>query len=440
MKNVFDFLTKDLSIANNDSVVVAVSGGADSMCLLNIFIELRKKIDINIICAHVNHNLRKESEQEKVLVEKFCKNNSVIFEYMKIENYSNDNFHSVARNIRYTFFESLINKYGAKYLATAHHGDDLIETVMMRIVRGSTSKGYGGFSKITEKENYKLIRPIIYITKEEAEEYCNKNSIEFATDQSNFKDIYTRNRYRKYLLPFLKSENSIVHRKFLKFSESVLEMNDYIDKCVDKNYSNVYLDKILDLKKFIKLDKVIQNKIIDRILSEIYGDDIHIIYDEHKKLVMNLILSNRKNSFVNLPKNVIVLRNYDVVKFEYKNNFENEYYYELKDNLVLNGKKFKFLRESIDDSNFVCRLNSLDVSLPLYVRNRKSGDKMTVKNMDGSKKIKNIFIEKHIPKQQRDAWPVVVDSNGYIVWLPGLQKSKINKQKNEKCDILIRYC
>ena len=144
-------MENDIFIEDNLSVVVACSGGPDSMALLDVILKLRDKRNINIICAHVNHKLRIESEQEKVDVENFCKNNKIIFEYMEITKYDKDNFHAQARNIRYDFFDKLMKKYNAKYLFTAHHGDDLIETILMRISRGSTVKGYSGFGKIIKK-------------------------------------------------------------------------------------------------------------------------------------------------------------------------------------------------------------------------------------------------------------------------------------------------
>ena len=142
------FLKDKLKEYSNPSIVVACSGGPDSMALLNLCLELRKDMNLNIVCAHVNHNVREESASEKLFVESVCKKNNIIFEYMKIENYSDDNFENEARTKRYTYFEELLKKHNAPYLLTAHHGDDLVETILMRITRGSTLKGYSGFSNV----------------------------------------------------------------------------------------------------------------------------------------------------------------------------------------------------------------------------------------------------------------------------------------------------
>ena len=165
MLEAYKFILNNLN--KNDSVVVGVSGGPDSMALLHMILEVKKTIDIKIICVYVNHNVRKESAKELVFISDYCKNNGIIFESMTIEEYGNDNFQNEARNKRYNFFKKVVEKYNSKYLFTAHHADDLMETILMRIARGSTLKGYSGFSKVVEKNNYKIIRPFISVTKSE---------------------------------------------------------------------------------------------------------------------------------------------------------------------------------------------------------------------------------------------------------------------------------
>ena len=136
MNEAYKYLDK--LIKNDDKVVVATSGGPDSMALLHLVMQVRKQKNMQIICAHVNHNTGRIGQQEEQeYVKNYCEKNNLIFETMKIENYSDDNFENEARNKRYEYFNKLIKKYNASYLFTAHHGDDLIETILMRIVRGS---------------------------------------------------------------------------------------------------------------------------------------------------------------------------------------------------------------------------------------------------------------------------------------------------------------
>ena len=209
-------IENDFSFNNGDIIVVGCSAGPDSMALIDSLLKIRDKYNLQLVVAHVNHNVRVESFEEAQYVKKYCEDNKLLFETMLIEKYGDDNFENEARNIRYNFFESLVQKYGANYLMTAHHGDDLIETIMMRIVRGSNLSGYGGFKKIVDMDYYKIVRPLIGYTKSELEEYDKENGVKYYIDVSNSKDEYTRNRYRKYILPFLKEENSNVHLKFLK--------------------------------------------------------------------------------------------------------------------------------------------------------------------------------------------------------------------------------
>ena len=410
------------------------------MALMDVLLKLRKKFNLSIVCAHVNHKLRVESDDEMVWLEDFCKKKDVIFEKMIINNYGDDNFHNEARNFRYNFFESLVHKYGAKYLMTAHHGDDLMETILMRIARGSTLSGYAGFKKISVKEDYTILRPLIYVTKDELLSYNKDNGVEYVIDKSNFSDKYTRNRYRKEVLPFLKKEDPNVHLKFLKYSELLFDCDEYLDVETDKYAKTLYNDKYIEINKFKELDNVIQNKFINKLLESYYEDDMILISDVHVDLIKSLIYSNRANSFIYLPNAVKVIKSYDKVYFKRETEQIDNYEIELLDYANLpNGKNIKCIESSDVNNNFYCRLSSKDVVLPLHVRTRKSGDKMKVKGLNGSKKVKDIFIDSKIPISQRDLWPVVVDSTDKIVWLPGLKKSKFDVQKNEKCDIILRY-
>ena len=149
MDCVYDFLENTVKLNEHDTIVVGVSSGPDSMALLYILYQLREKIGYKIVVAHINHNVRIESKEEEEFLKNYCFEHNILFEAMTINNYGDDNFHNEARNIRYHFYDELIKKYGANYLMTGHHGDDLIETILMRIVRGSTLKGYSGFDSIS---------------------------------------------------------------------------------------------------------------------------------------------------------------------------------------------------------------------------------------------------------------------------------------------------
>lgn len=440
MHKVKEFLEKELKLKDGDVLVIGNSYGPDSMALMDILLKLKKKINISIVVAHVNHNVREESAKEKQDLESFCRDKDVIFESMVIEQYGDDNFENEARNIRYNFFEDLVRKYNANYLLTAHHGDDLIETVIMRIVRGSTLKGYSGFSKIVDMGNYKIVRPLIYVTKDEIIEYDEKNNIPYAIDKSNFKDTHTRNRYRHTVLPFLKSEDPKVHEKFLKYSTTLLEYDEYINKEISRTISKVYKDRTIDLPKYLELDPLIQKKLIYCILEDIYKDDLMIINDNHVKLLKMLIKSKKANSYVYLPHNIKAVKVYDKIMISDRIKEPVNYEIELSDYVELpNGHSITKILESDKNDNNICRISNDDIVYPLYVRTRKYGDKMQLKKINGSRRIKDIFIDAKVPLLERDTWPIVVDSCDKIIWIPGIKKSKFTKQKSETYDIILRY-
>lgn len=440
MDEVLNFLKKEFENKKDLNIVLGISGGPDSMALIEIFKNIRKIYKLNLICAHVHHNLREESDKEKEDLEDYCNKNNIIFEWMKIEKYGKTNLHSEGRTKRYEFFDEIIKKYNAQYLVTAHHGDDLIETVMMRIVRGSTLHGYSGFQRVTKKNDYKIIRPLLTMTKKDLIEYLEKNNIKYAIDVSNFDDEYTRNRYRKYMLPFLKKEDENVHIKFLKYSEVLQEYSEFVDKIIQKEKEEVFKNNVIDLNIFNKLDKLIQTKIIYSILDNLYKNSINLINDRHVNSIMNLINSKKVNCKTCLPKGVYFIKEYDKMLLEENKSLNSDYFEEIKDEIILpDNKLIEKIKFSDDNSNFTTRLNSKELSLPLFVRVRKSGDKMLVKKLNGKKKIKDIFIDSKISLRDRNSWPIVVDSKDNIVWLPGLKKSEFDKSKDAEYDIILRF-
>lgn len=440
MEEVYKYLLNDAGIRHRDTLCIGVSGGPDSMALLDLMIKLKSELDLVLVVAHVNHNIREESKEEEAYLREFCNNMGLHFECFKIEHYGDDNFHNEARTIRYNFFDKVCKDYNAKFLLTAHHGDDLVETILMRIVRGSSLKGYSGFSKVIVKDDYTILRPLITVTKDDLTNYCNENNIKYFIDKSNLKDVYTRNRYRKYVLPFLKEEDKMVHEKFLKFSETLLEYNNYIEREVSQVINKVFKNGILDISKFKELDHLLQSKIISNILEKIYGDDLLIITNTHVNLIFDLINSYKPNSVVHLPNNVKAIKSYNELSFAFMEEVDDKYEIELDSVANLpNGMIIEKVSDTDDTSNYVTRLSSKEISLPLYVRTRRNGDKMSVKGMEGHKKVNDIFIDNKIVSKDRNVWPVLVDAEERVIWVPGLKKSKFDKEIHEEYDIILKY-
>ncbi len=439
MDNIKELLQ---SLNIDGKVIVACSGGPDSMFLLHTL----KEYGLDVVCAHVNHNLREESKEEYEYVEKYCKDNNIIFEGTELHDLPKVNTELKAREKRYEFFKTLIDKYNAKYLFTAHHGDDLIETILLRIVRGSTLNGYSGFNIITDKKDYKIIRPLVYLTKDQIMEYLDNNNIKYYIDATNESDEHLRNRYRKYVLPVLKEEDKNVHLKFLKYHNITQSYYDYINTKVYEYISNIVVDNTLDINKFNELDEFMKDKVLEEVIRPYYPDDLYLINDNHINEILKVINSDKPNIELVLPGttlNIVVTKNYNKLSFKLGKTVSNEYDDIFDNNLSTPMGILEYITnisiDNKDTSNYVIRINSKDVRLPLHVRTRKDGDKIQVKNMNGSKKVNDIFIDAKLSKEVRDMYPIVTDSNDKIIFIPGIKKSNLDVPIDKEYDIIIKY-
>ena len=432
MKRELEFLNNN--IQDNTSVVIACSGGPDSMCLLSLVNNLSTTKNITVICAHVNHKLRKESEEEAQMVERYCKENNIIFESMEITDYLNGEFSEEdARIRRYNFFDQVINKYQAAYLLTAHHGDDLIETVLMRLTRGSNLSGYIGIKQINTNESYKILRPLLTTTKEEILKYNQENNIPYAIDSSNNNLKYTRNRYRNVVLPFLKNEDANVHLKYLKFSEELIAYDNFISDYIASK--NIIVDNSILINKLNSETQFIKRKAIELLIKEIQKNDYLAISDNQMQEIIKLL--DKSNKSVDLNNNYKCINEYGILKIVKK---EDSNLTEIIFDKDVSTKYFNFYYNTKDgnDSNYSIYLSSDDIVLPLKLRAKQDGDRMIVKNMGGSKKISDIFIDCKVPKNKREEYPILVDAKDTIIWVPGLKKSQFAKDKSEKYDIIIK--
>lgn len=431
MDDVINYIN---SLNIDGKVVLACSYGPDSMCLLDLLI----KCNIDVVVAHVNHKLRDESDREYIELENYCKNNNIIFEGYVINNYPKGNIENIARSIRYKFFEDILNKYSAKYLFTAHHGDDLVETVMMRLSRGASFKGYAGFNVCTKIKFYSLVRPLIYVTKDDIVSYVDSNNIPYAIDSTNLELVHTRNIYRHKILPVLKEINPKIHKKFIKFGNNIFDYYNYVNEEVN-SYKNILYNKnkYLDINDISMLPMFILRLLIESILFDIYSDDISVIEDKHVDLIINLIYSDKSNSMVNLPLSIIAYKFYNIIDIKKREDVFS-YDYIIDRELYINNGYIAYLNEcDIKKSNYVIRLSSSDVKMPLHVRNRSVGDKISLKN--GTKSVGEIFSECKMNLLERDVYPIVVDDDNKILWIPGIKKSKFDRQIDEEYDIIIKY-
>ena len=433
MKKVIDFLKENLD--KNASIVVACSGGPDSMCLLDLVTKLKDELNLNIIVAHVNHKLRSESEEEAKMVENYAKENNITFELLEITDYINGNFtEEDARKRRYNFFNEIIKKYQASALLTAHHGDDLIETILMRLTRGSNLSGYIGIKEISQTDNYKTLRPLLTITKDEIVNYLKENNVPYRLDKTNEELKHTRNRYRHIVLPFLKKENPKVHEKYLKFSKELIEYDNFVNTYIkDKKFivdNSIVINKVSSEIDFIK------RKCLELLIKDIQKKDYFDVSDEQMNNLMKLY--NQSNKTIDLNNNYMGVNSYGKIYIKKKENkVLNEIV--LDKDIKLEDYIFYYNSQDGDNSNSCIYLNTSEITLPLKIRGVLPGDKMKIKNLNGSKKISDIFIDSKVPKDKRSTYPIVVDSKNTVLWVPNLKKSQFSKDKSQKYDIIIRW-
>ena len=429
----------NINIPTTTPVIVGCSAGPDSMALLHY---LLTNIKNPLIVAHINHNIRSQSIEEENYLSTFCEKYNITFETTTIQNYTENNFENEARKKRYAFYEKILNKYQTPYLFLAHHGDDLVETILMKIIRGSNLEGYAGIKTVSKKNNYYIIRPFLKYTKQDLLDYNNQNKIKYYTDHTNQDTTYTRNRYRHTLLPLLKEESPNIHTQFLRYSNTLLEYNTYIEEELQTIIPNVIKNNILDITAFKELHQFIQKNLLYKFLNTNYQNQPNIIKDQHIKDILSLINNPIPNLILNLPLNKIIRKTYNKLYLEEKNTTSTTKNYKipLEDTNIIDNIIIKKITDCESDGNDICRLNSAHLNFPLYIRNKIPGDYIETKGLNGKKKIKEIFIEKKIPKHKRDNYPILVDSKDNIIWLPNLKKSKFNSQRDEFYDIILKYC
>lgn len=429
MNNVIQFIN-DLNI--DGTVVLACSYGPDSMCLLDIL----RKSKLDIVVATVNHKLRKESDEEYRLLKKYCDDNNLIFEGYEIKKFPKGNMEAIARSIRYKFLDEVVNKYGAKYLFTAHHGDDLVETVLMKINRGASLKGYSGISFISAYNGYNLVRPLLYLTKEEILKYNEDNGILYAVDQTNFELDHTRNIFRHKVLPVLKEINPQIHKKFINFSDNILNYYNYVNEEVNSYKSLYYNNGRLDINEINLLPLFIKKLLVQSILQDIYKENIDKINSKHIDLIIQLFDSTKANSVINLPMNINVYKFYNIIEIKEEIHV-NDYDYVLSDKIKLNEFEIYLVDKSdIIKSNYLIRLDKCDVAFPLHIRNRKVGDKIQLKN--GTKSVGEVLSEAKISFLMRDEYPILTDDSGKVLWIPCVKKSKYDRNINDSYDIIVK--
>ncbi|MGN1269568.1 MAG: tRNA lysidine(34) synthetase TilS [Clostridia bacterium] len=311
-QKVLDTISKYNLIKKGDKIVIGVSGGPDSMCLLDSLYYLKNNLQIEIIVAHINHMIRKEADEETEYVQNYCneKNIKCYVKKVDVTNLAKEKklgTEEMGRKIRYEFFQEIYQKENANKIATAHNLNDNAETVLLNILRGSGISGLKGI----EAKRCEFIRPLIECTRGEIEEYCEKQKLNPKIDKTNFENIYNRNKIRNSLIPYLQKEfNPNILETLNRLSDIAKEEEEYFEQVISKKYEELKIGEnekeiILDLNKFNKLQKVIKSRLILYTINKVNGT-IQGIGKIHIEDIIKLCQNNIGNKYIMPNKNIKV--------------------------------------------------------------------------------------------------------------------------------------
>lgn len=313
-EKVLQTIVENKLIQNGDKIVIGVSGGPDSIALLDVLIKLQSRIKFDITVAHINHMIRQEAIDDQKYVEQYCKNKKIkcFIKQAKVEEIAKKKkigTEEAGRNLRYEFFNEILEKTNSNKIATAHSKNDNAETVLMNILRGSGTSGLKG---IQAARDNKYIRPLIECERKEIEEYCNENNLEPRIDKTNMENIYTRNKIRNLLIPYIQKEfNPNVIEALNRLSQIASIENEYFELQTIKAYNEIKEEEtkeqiILNLKKFNSLDLVIKNRIVLYTINRLFGSSSGI-EKIHLQDIIKLCSNNIGNKFLIPNKKVKVL-------------------------------------------------------------------------------------------------------------------------------------
>lgn len=443
MEQIVDrFIEKHQLLKRGATVVIGVSGGPDSMALLHYFLQRQAKWKLKIVVAHVNHMLRGEqSKQDYMYVEQFCRNRNILFEGAHIDVNAYKRKHQVttqaaARACRYQFFANVMAKYQADFLALGHHGDDQIETMLMRQTLGAWGFSRAGIPVKRPFATGMIIRPFLCVEKNAIEQYIEQAGIVPRLDPSNESDEYVRNRFRHIVLPFLKRENPKVHEKFQQQSEWITEDETFLFSLAEQKFHELVRRKNdrefrVDVHAFQSVAIPLQRRIIQLILNYLYHFEHTDVTYVHIEQILRLFHVDHASRMLQLPANVQVIRSYDQVTFTNRiiDQKASRFFHQVDlpfqlalPHGVMTGEIVTQLPEVSSPNVFVGDVD--EIKLPLTVRSREAGDRMYPLGMQGSKKVKAILIDEKIERYKRDLIPIVEDANGNILWIAGVKRAK----------------
>ena len=444
-EKVLSTINKHNLISDGDKIVIGLSGGPDSVCLLHILNRLKEKLDIELYVAHLNHQIRGiEAQKDALYVSTICEEMGITYFLKSIDvpKYCKDNGLSIeegARKLRYEMFNEIKQKTKSNKIAIGHNLNDQAETVLMRIMRGTGLQGLRGIEYARENG---IIRPLLDIERKDIEDYCELHNLNPRIDESNLENIYTRNKIRLELIPYMKDNfNPNLIESIVRMSNNLRSDSDYIEAHAEAEFKNIC--KIssdsaeININNFKKLHNAIKVRVLRKGIKAILGDT-NFIDQKHIDDVIELESESKINKMLTLPRGIFVYRRKNSIILTTTEIIEEEieFSYSIPSNGFVKIKEINTIIETqtmtidryksgkVDKMSRGFDFNKIKGGI--VVRNRQQGDK--IKLVGGSKKIKDLFIDLKIPREDRCKIPVIVDEDGI------LQVGEYKSSENYKID------
>ena len=423
-----------------DTLVVACSGGADSVSLLHLLNELKKDWGLRLVVGHYNHKLRKEADEDHRFVRRLASSYSLPFcsesgDVKAFADKNRMNLEEAGRRLRYGFLKKTAEKNGNALIATGHTMTDQAETVLMRVIRGTGSLGLGGIQPKTEGG---IVRPLLLVKRTEVLEYIEKKGLEYRVDKSNFNTDFLRNRIRHRLIPYLESNYSPRITDTLSRLALIVQEEESFLKEISRQKSalaGVWIkgQYWLDMDFLCTLPRALQRRVVREYISRIRGDlrgisykDIHsILHLERGKefhLEKGLVFKNR-NGLLGVQEGS------EDVTYRYR--WTGDSPLKIRETgTIIKGQRVDKKTDSRDFNNRKrAFFDRSKLKFPLIVRNRRYGDRYVPLGSPGSQKIKEMMRARRIPEADRERCPVFI-SGDEIVWVQGLPVSEKHKVRN----------
>lgn len=447
-----DYLQKYTLISNNNILLVAFSGGLDSLCLLHSLQSLPKELLFTLKAIHINHQWRdEESNTDEKFVKEYCKSINIELFTEKLDP-NLPKTELVAREKRYELFNTIANKNNIPALLTAHTKSDQVETILYRIIKGTGQNGLIGIPEIRQQNNGPTIyRPLLECTRAEIEQYAKENNLKGRTDSSNFDNKYLRNSIRNQLLPNLKQYNTQIEEALLRLS-TISEQNEKaLTYLLKDTYNNIFENKqTIITNQFIDLPAFIKPQIIMKLLS-----NNNITY-EFK--MIELLLNHIENTVLtHAGKKYPLIKNFSlhvnnkyikIVSSKTPTLIDRSTRVIIPGVTKLNGTditlkitEYKEKTEKItfpDSKSYKALVDLSQITSDIYLRTRKPGDIINPIGMKGHMKLKKYLINEHIPQEEKDSIPVISTDNE-ILWLAGFclsNKIKVNNVPTHVFEII----